>query len=91
MKTLAYYLLAVSVLAFVLFGIDKRRAKRNLWRIPEKTLLFTAVLGGSPGGLAGMYFFHHKTRKPKFYIGIPLILAVQIILILLIFQRGMLL
>lgn len=91
MKILACYLLAASIAAFVLFGMDKRRAKRNLWRIPERTLLLAAVLGGSPGGLAGMYFFHHKTRKPKFYIGVPLILALQILLVLLASQRGMLL
>lgn len=91
MKILACYLLAASIVDFVLFGMDKRRAKRNLWRIPERILLLAAVLGGSPGGLAGMYFFHHKTRKPKFYIGVPLILALQILLVLLASQRGMLL
>ena len=60
-----YYLLAANILAFVLFGIDKQKARRNLWRIPEKTLLLSALIGGSAGAILGMQFFHHKTRKPK--------------------------
>ena len=56
-----YYLLAVNILAFVLFGIDKQKARRNLWRIPEKTLLLSALIGGSAGAILGMQFFHHKT------------------------------
>lgn len=73
-----YYLLAVNILAFVLFGIDKQKARRNMWRIPEKTLLLSAVIGGSIGAVFGMQFFHHKTRKPKFAVGVPVILLVQI-------------
>lgn len=73
-----YYLLAVNILAFALFGIDKQKARRNLWRIPEKTLLLSAVIGGSVGAILGMRFFHHKTRKPKFAVGVPVILLVQI-------------
>ena len=65
-----YYLLAVNILAFVLFGVDKQKARRNKWRIPEKTLILSAVLG--------MRFFHHKTRKARFAIGVPVILLVQI-------------
>ena len=64
-----YYLIAVNVLGFSLFGIDKSRARRHAWRIPEKTLFAAAVLGGSIGCLAGMY--------PSFTIGLPLILALQ--------------
>lgn len=76
-----YYLLAVNILAFGLFGIDKQKARRNLWRIPEKTLLLSAFIGGSAGAILGMQFFHHKTRKPKFAIGVPMILVVEIALV----------
>ena len=55
--------------------IDKRRAKRNLWRIPESTLMTIAALGGSFGALIGMNIFHHKTKKPLFSIGVPLLMA----------------
>ena len=76
-KMIAAYLLIINVAAFCAFGIDKRKAKKNAWRIPEKTLLALALLGGSAGALLGMEVFHHKTRKKKFSIGIPLILTVQ--------------
>jgi uncharacterized membrane protein YsdA (DUF1294 family) len=76
-----YYLLAVNILAFVLFGIDKQKARRNLWRIPEKTLLLSALIGGSVGAILGMQFFHHKIRKPKFAIGVPVILVVEIVVV----------
>ena len=58
-----YYLLAVNILAFVLFGVDKQKARRNKWRIPEKTLILSAVIGGSVGAILGMRFFHHKTAE----------------------------
>lgn len=77
-----YYLILVNVLAFVLYGVDKWKARRNLWRIPEAELISIAVIGGAAGALAGMLFFHHKTRKPRFRYGIPLILIVWILLIL---------
>lgn len=75
------YLLIINAAAYLLMLADKRRAIKKLWRIPEKTLLLFAVLGGSLGALAGMYTFRHKTRKPKFYIGVPAILAAQILFI----------
>lgn len=84
MEIFSWYLLSASIFAFVLFGVDKERAKRNLWRIPERTLILSAVFGGAPGALAGMYFFHHKTRKLKFFAGIPVILVIQILGILMI-------
>lgn len=74
------YLLIVNLAAFCLFGADKRRAKKHLWRIPEKTLFLSALLGGSIGALAGMYAFHHKTKHWYFYVGVPLILLGQIAL-----------
>lgn len=75
---ICYYLLVVNILAFVLFGVDKQKARRNKWRIPEKTLILSAVIGGSVGAILGMRFFHHKTRKARFAIGVPVILLVQI-------------
>lgn len=72
------YLVLINVAAFVLMGLDKRKAKKNLWRIPEKTLFLSAILGGSAGAIAGMYVFHHKTRHWYFVIGMPLILVIQI-------------
>ena len=72
------YLLAINLIAFLAMGIDKWKAKKNAWRIPEQTLLSLVVLGGGIGGIAGMYTFRHKTKKPRFYIGFPLILLCEI-------------
>ena len=72
------YLVLINLAAFVLMGLDKRKARKNLWRIPEKTLFLSAILGGSAGAIAGMYVFHHKTRHWYFVIGMPLILVIQI-------------
>lgn len=83
---LYFYLIAVNVLAFSVYGMDKRKAKANQWRVPESQLLLLAVIGGSVGALLGMRTFHHKTRKPKFYIGVPVILGLQICLV--VFLRG---
>jgi uncharacterized membrane protein YsdA (DUF1294 family) len=79
------YLEIVNLLAFALMGIDKNRARKNRWRIPEATLLLFAFLGGSIGSLGGMYLFHHKTRKPKFSVGVPVILVMQVLFFLAIF------
>lgn len=76
-----FYLIAVNVVAFSVYGMDKHKAKAGQWRIPESQLLFLAVIGGSVGALLGMRTFHHKTRKPKFYIGVPVILGLQICLV----------
>ena len=75
------YLILVNAAAFLLMLIDKSKAKRGAWRIPERTLLGSAILGGSLGAITGMYLFHHKTKHPKFTIGIPVILIIQIIAI----------
>lgn len=77
MKYLLVYLLIINAAGFVLMLADKRRAKKKLWRIPEARLIALALFGGSMGVLAGMYAFHHKTRKKKFTVGIPLILLFQ--------------
>ena len=76
------YLVLVNVLGFVIMYLDKRKARRGAWRISESSLLTVAVLGGSIGVFLGMYLFRHKTRKLKFVMGIPLILAFQAFLIL---------
>ncbi len=81
-STIILYLLAINIAAFIAFGIDKYKAKRDKWRIPESTLLTMAVLGGSIGALAGMKIWRHKTLHNKFRIGIPVILVLQIIVII---------
>ncbi|MDO4295221.1 MAG: DUF1294 domain-containing protein [bacterium] len=81
MEHLLYlYLIAINLLTFVLYGVDKQRAIRKQWRIPERTLLLLAVVGGSIGALGAMYYFRHKTQKEKFRFGVPLILALQLLL-----------
>lgn len=80
-------LLIINAIGFFLMLSDKRRARKNLWRIPERTLLTVAALGGSLGCLAGMYAFRHKTRHPKFTIGIPAILLLQTALALYLLLR----
>ena len=73
-----YYLIVVNILAFLLMGIDKSKAKHHRWRIPEKTLFISAIIGGSAGAILGMYTFHHKTKHWYFVAGMPLILVIQI-------------
>ena len=77
---LAYYLLAINVVTFIVYGIDKYKAKKAKLRIPEATLLLLAVLGGSIGAWMGMKVWHHKTMHKKFKYGIPAILLIQIAL-----------
>lgn len=77
MESLWLYLAAVNVVAFALYGIDKYKAKTGAWRIPEKTLLGVAVLGGSVGAMAGMKYFHHKTKHWYFRYGLPVIFLLQ--------------
>ncbi len=72
------YLEAVNLLALVMFGLDKHRARVHRERIPEAVLMGLAAVGGSVGALAGMYLFRHKTRKRSFTIGIPVILVLEI-------------
>ena len=78
MKVLYIYLIVINAAAFLLMLIDKVKAKKNRWRIPEATLFLVAAIGGSIGGLAGMYTFRHKTKHLKFTLGIPAILIAQI-------------
>ena len=80
MSCLAYYLLAINVVAFIMYGIDKYKTKKAKWRIPEDTLLLLDVLGGSIGAWMGMKVWHHKTMHKKFKYAIPAILLIQIAL-----------
>ena len=88
-KILLVYLLIVNAAGFLLMLVDKIKAKRNLWRIPEATLIGVAAMGGSIGAIAGMNLFRHKTKHPKFYIGLPVILALQIVLVYLLVLKLM--
>lgn len=81
-KLILPYLLIINAIGFALMLVDKHKARKNLWRIPEATLMTAAALGGSIGCLIGMYTVRHKTRHLKFTLGIPLILAAQVALAL---------
>jgi uncharacterized membrane protein YsdA (DUF1294 family) len=76
-----YSLIVLNIVTFLVYGIDKWKAKQGSWRISEATLLILAVIGGSIGALIGMKVWHHKTMHKKFRYGLPLILIIQIILI----------
>ncbi len=76
------YIAAVNVISFIVMGVDKRRAVKRAFRIPESTLFVLAIIGGSIGSIAGMHLFHHKTRHWYFLYGMPVILALQILLVL---------
>ena len=78
---LCYIILFINVVTFLVYGIDKWKAKQGRWRISEATLLLLAVIGGSIGALLGMKVWHHKTMHKKFKYGLPLILLAQIALI----------
>lgn len=80
---IGWYLLTVNVICFAAMGIDKYKAKHQKWRIPERTLFIFAAIGGSVGGILGIYTFRHKTLHKKFTIGFPAILVVQAGLVVL--------
>lgn len=86
--SLILYLVIINVITFVIFGVDKYKAIRQEWRIRESTLLGLALIGGSIGGWLAMYIFHHKTKKVKFFVGIPVILAIQIVVFSYLFCGG---
>lgn len=86
MKTILIYIAVINVIAFVLFGVDKWKAKHGSWRITEATLLDAAILGGSIGAYLGMKVFHHKTQHKKFVYGIPLIIFFHLLLLFFIIR-----
>ena len=79
------YVIIINLTAFAAMGIDKSKAKRNAWRIPEATLFTLAIVGGSIGALSGMFIFHHKIRHLRFRIGLPLILLIHLFLVYVLF------
>ena len=90
MKTILLLLLAVNLVSFALYGLDKLKARRGLWRIRESTLLLVALLGGSLGALLGMEVFRHKTKHWTFKLLVPLFLVLHIALGVYIFKNGLL-
>lgn len=87
MKYLFIYLVLVNALAFLLMLIDKIKAKKKMWRIPERVLLGVSAIGGSLGGLLGMQLFRHKTKHLQFAIGIPVMLVVHIVLLVVLYIK----
>ncbi len=77
------YLVAINLISFTLMGVDKSRARKRAWRIPESTLFVLALIGGSIGSIAGMHLFHHKTRHWYFLYGMPAILILQILIVVI--------
>lgn len=75
------YLIIINIITFLAMWLDKRKAKKGKWRISEGALFMLAILGGSIGGIIGMYTFRHKTKKPRFTIGFPAILIIEILII----------
>lgn len=86
-ELLLLYLAAVNVLAFMLYGVDKFKARQGRWRISEATLLLTAVLGGALGAWVGMLLWHHKTLHPRFRYGLPLLVLAWLVLLTWIYPR----
>ena len=87
LKIVLIYLVAINVVTFVVYGIDKYKAVHSKWRIPESTLIGLAVIGGSVGAWLGMKFWHHKTLHAKFRFGIPIILIAQVALVYWLMNR----
>lgn len=81
------YLAIVNIVAFCLMGIDKSKAKKKKWRIPEKTLFLSAIFGGSIGANVGMQVFRHKTKHMSFVIGMPAILILQVALVVFLYIK----
>ena len=85
-EVLLAYLGAINLSAFSAFAIDKRRAVKGEWRIPEATLWIVTAVGGAPGALLGMLACRHKTRKPEFRIGVPMLCAAQLVIVYLLYK-----
>lgn len=87
MKIIFLYLLIINAVGLLYMLADKHRARKNLWRIPESRLILIAVIGGSIGIYSGMQLARHKTKHPKFFIGVPVIMALQLTLIALLLPK----
>lgn len=85
MEFVLIYLLVINLVAFFTMGLDKWKARKDKWRVPEKTLFLLVLLGGSVGGILGMTVFRHKTKHWYFRIGFPLILVLQIVAVVAIY------
>ena len=85
-KAIILYILVINVVGFLAMGIDKWKAKRGAWRIPEATLMSLCLIGGGIGTITGMYTFRHKTKKLRFTIGFPAILIMEIILVIVLYN-----
>lgn len=86
-KYVLIYVVAINIIGFLAMGIDKLKAKKDWWRIPEGTLMMICLLGGGIGTIAGIYTFRHKTKKLKFTVGMPTILIAEIVLIIYLFVK----
>ena len=85
---ITYYILGINAITFIIYGIDKLKAKKGKWRIPEATLLLFAIMGGSIGAWFGIKVWHHKTLHKKFKYGIPLIVITHIAITVYIFREN---
>lgn len=85
---LLIYLFLINFITYFTYAADKTKARQHKWRIPERTLILLAILGGSPAALLAMKIYHHKTRHLKFKLGVPLILIVQLILLAQLYMRN---
>ena len=89
-KYCLYYLLFINIITFMMYGIDKLKAKKGKWRISEATLLMMAIVGGSIGAWAGMRIWHYKTKQKKFKYGITKIIVMQIALVMYLYTNNIL-
>ena len=83
MTLIVIYLIAINLISFMTMGVDKSKARKRSWRIPESTLIVLALIGGSIGSIAGMHLFRHKTRHWYFLYGMPAILIIQILIVII--------
>jgi len=88
MQLIIIYIIAINIIGFILMGVDKRRARKRVWRVPEKNLWIIALLGGSFGSLLGMRYFRHKTKHKMFTIGMPLLIIVHTVLIFWVYLKS---
>ena len=87
LKEIIIYILIINIITFLAMLIDKKKAENGKWRIKESTLLTLALIGGSIGEIVGMYSFHHKTKKIRFFMGVPIILILQMIILFLVLKN----